>query len=105
MGAPAPLGGIGLGVGGRPRGGASLRREAHSSLAGKMTYNVAIIGGGTMGVGIAYVAALAKGSVIVVEPDDNRAAAMTRTVQDAIASAVARGKLDEAGGRALSARM
>ncbi|MEA3132518.1 MAG: 3-hydroxybutyryl-CoA dehydrogenase [Gammaproteobacteria bacterium] len=70
-----------------------------------MTYRVAVVGGGTMGVGIAYVAALAGGSVIVIEPDDDRAASLTRTLQGAIASAITRGKLDESQGMALCARI
>ena len=70
-----------------------------------MTYRVGIVGGGTMGVGIAYVAALAGGAVVVVEPDDGRAVALNRTVQGAIASAITRGKLDEPRGLALAARI
>ena len=58
-----------------------------------MTTRVAVVGGGTMGVGIAYVSALAGGAVHVVEPDDRRAEAMQRTVQEAVASAVQRGPL------------
>ena len=68
-----------------------------------MTYRVAVVGGGTMGVGIAYVAALAGGTVVVVEPDDSRALALNRTIQSAIASAITRGKLDEPRGVALAA--
>lgn len=70
-----------------------------------MSKPVAIIGGGTMGVGIAYVAALAGGTVRVVEPDDARASAMRRTLREASAKAVARGKLDEAGAAALLGRI
>lgn len=68
-----------------------------------MTYRVAVVGGGTMGVGIAYVAALAGGTVVVVEPDDGRALTLNRTIQSAIASAITRGKLDEPRGLALAA--
>ena len=68
-----------------------------------MTYRVAVVGGGTMGVGIAYAAALAGGTVVVVEPDDGRALTLNRTIQSAIASAITRGKLDEPRGLALAA--
>ena len=68
-----------------------------------MTYRVAVVGGGTMGVGIAYVAALAGGTVVVVEPDDGRALTLNRTIQSAIAAAITRGKLDEPRGLALAA--
>ncbi|MBB4155725.1 3-hydroxybutyryl-CoA dehydrogenase [Sphingomonas jinjuensis] len=54
---------------------------------------VAVIGGGTMGVGIAYVAALAGYGVHVAEPDEARAAAMLRTIEETLDGAVARGKL------------
>jgi 3-hydroxybutyryl-CoA dehydrogenase len=70
-----------------------------------MTNRVAVVGGGTMGVGIAYVAALAGGSTVVIEPDDDRAEALARTIQNAIAGAVTRGKLDEPQGLALAARI
>jgi 3-hydroxybutyryl-CoA dehydrogenase len=58
-----------------------------------------------MGVGIAYVAALAGGNVIVIEPDDGRAETLRRIVQDAVTAAIARGKLDEPRGVALAARI
>lgn len=70
-----------------------------------MTKSVSVIGGGTMGVGIAYVAAMAGGNVTVVEPDDNRAIIMNRTIADAVASAITRGKLDTTRGDALVARI
>ena len=70
-----------------------------------MTNRVAVVGGGTMGVGIAYVAALAGGNTVVIEPDDSRAESLARTIQEAIAGAVTRGKLDEAQGLALAARI
>lgn len=66
---------------------------------------VAVIGGGTMGVGIAYVAAQAGGAVIVVEPDDNRAETMRRTIAVAADGAVKRGKLDRAAADALAAKV
>ena len=67
--------------------------------------SIAVIGGGTMGVGIAYVAALAGMPVAVVEPDNDRAEGMRRTIQDTVASAIGRGKLDQAGGDALARRI
>lgn len=54
---------------------------------------VGVIGGGTMGVGIAYVAALAGYATYVAEPDDARAATMARTIETTFGGAVARGKL------------
>ena len=54
---------------------------------------IGVIGGGTMGVGIAYVAARAGGAVVVVEPDLARAEAMRTTLRDAAAEAVRRGKM------------
>src|ERR1700730_5312807 len=74
-------------------------------MARAMTTRVAVVGGGTMGVGIAYVSALAGGAVHVVEPDDRRAEAMQGTVRGAVASAVQRGKLDGSAGTALSSRI
>lgn len=67
--------------------------------------SVAVIGGGTMGVGIAYVAALAGGSVSVVETDTKRIAAVRRTIAQAVAGAIQRGRLDSVGGRALEGRL
>lgn len=70
-----------------------------------MAERMAVLGGGTMGVGIAYVAAQAGYEVLLVEPDDARVETVRRTVADAVVSAIARGKLDEAGGTALAARI
>ena len=66
---------------------------------------IAVIGGGTMGVGIAYVAALAGMAVAVVEPDAGRAEVMRRTIDEAVTSAIGRGKLDQASGDALAGRI
>jgi 3-hydroxybutyryl-CoA dehydrogenase len=55
---------------------------------------VGVVGGGTMGVGIAYVFAVAGWSTTIVEPDDDRAEAVRRTVTEAAANGAARGKLD-----------
>jgi 3-hydroxybutyryl-CoA dehydrogenase len=70
-----------------------------------MKFDSAVIGGGTMGAGIAYVAAAAGGHVFVVEPDDARAAALDRTIGGAVASAVKRGKMSDDDGAALVARV
>ena len=70
-----------------------------------MTRNVAVVGGGTMGVGIAYVSAMAGGFVTVVEPDDARAATFGRIVDETIQSSIKRGKLDESGGQGLKSRI
>ena len=67
--------------------------------------DIAVIGGGTMGVGIAYVAALAGMAVAVVEPDAGRAEVMRRTIDEAVTSAIGRGKLDQASGDALAGRI
>ena len=70
-----------------------------------MIGRMAVLGGGTMGVGIAYVAAQAGYRVLLVEPDDRRVEALHQTIRDAVASAIGRGKLDAAGGAALIARI
>lgn len=54
---------------------------------------MAVVGGGTMGVGIAYVFAVAGWEVFVVEPDAGRADSLRRTLASAAASGVQRGKL------------
>ena len=58
-----------------------------------------------MGVGIAYVSAMAGGHVTVVEPDDARAATFSKTVAETVQSSIRRGKLDDAGGQALTKRI
>jgi len=55
--------------------------------------SMAVIGGGTMGVGIAYVYAVAGWTVWVVEPDDKRSTVMRQTLKDAAAGGLKRGKL------------
>lgn len=70
-----------------------------------MSDAIGVIGGGTMGVGIAYVAAVAGSDVYVVEPDRARAAIMATTIDTTLAAAVARGKLGEAERAAASARV
>jgi 3-hydroxybutyryl-CoA dehydrogenase len=54
---------------------------------------MAVVGGGTMGVGIAYVYAVAGWTVWVVEPDDKRSTVMRQTLKDADAGGLKRGKL------------
>jgi len=70
-----------------------------------MTTRIAVVGGGTMGVGIAYVSALAGGTVHVVEPDNRRAEAMQRRCRRQSLRAVQRGKLDEPAGAELSSKI
>ena len=54
---------------------------------------VAVVGGGTMGVGIAYVFAAAGWATTVVEPNDERAAVVRATLESVAAQGAARGKL------------
>jgi 3-hydroxybutyryl-CoA dehydrogenase len=54
---------------------------------------MAVVGGGTMGVGIAYVYAVAGWATWVVEPDDGRTAVMRKTLSDAAQGGARRGKL------------
>lgn len=70
-----------------------------------MIRTVAVVGGGTMGTGIAYVASLAGASVAVVEPDAGRSEALMRTVRRTAAKGVERGKLDERRSTALIERI
>ena len=55
--------------------------------------SMAVVGGGTMGVGIAYVYVVAGWTVWVVEPDDKRSTVMQQTLKDAAAGGLKRGKL------------
>ena len=67
------------------------------------TETIGIVGGGTMGVGIVYVFAVAGFPVWLVEPDDARALAAMQTLRAAAASGIRRGKLSEdAGAHALA---
>lgn len=66
---------------------------------------VAVIGGGTMGTGIAYVSAMAGAEVVVVETDDNRARNLFATLEKTAAGGVSRGKLDERQARDLVGRV
>jgi 3-hydroxybutyryl-CoA dehydrogenase len=68
------------------------------------TYS-AVIGAGTMGLGIAYVLAAGGDEVFVVEPDAGRAEAAIGSLTAVADSAVTRGKLDEAAAKALLSRV
>lgn len=61
-----------------------------------MSLRVAVVGGGTMGTGIAYVAAQAGAAVTVVETDERRTATLLSSIRAAAENGVQRGKLDEA---------
>jgi 3-hydroxybutyryl-CoA dehydrogenase len=60
---------------------------------GHSASRMAVVGGGTMGTGIAYVFSMAGWEVTVVEPNTDRVAAMVHELQAAAAGAVQRGKL------------
>jgi 3-hydroxybutyryl-CoA dehydrogenase len=64
-----------------------------------------VVGGGTMGTGIAYVLALAGHTTTIVEPDLARAAETLRALDDAVGTAVARGRLDPVVGEAMLGRV
>ena len=66
---------------------------------------MAVVGGGTMGVGIAYVHAAAGWATWVAEPDDARAQAMQATLARTAQAGVQRGKLSEAEAQALLGRI
>ena len=59
-------------------------------------FAMAVVGAGTMGVGIAYVYAVAGWQVTVVEPDDARSRAVQQTLSDVAQSGAKRGKLNAA---------
>lgn len=65
----------------------------------------AVIGGGTMGLGIAYVMAQAGAEVCVVEPDEGRANQMWKAITDAADGAVRRGKMSAGQANDLTARV
>jgi 3-hydroxybutyryl-CoA dehydrogenase len=65
----------------------------------------AVIGAGTMGLGIAYVLAAAGGTAVLVEPDAERRDAALPALRDVAAGAVKRGKLEEAGAEAILGRL
>lgn len=59
----------------------------------RKSQSMAVIGGGTMGVGIAYVFAVAGWQVYVVEPDDVRTQSMFDTLETTAQGGLKRGKL------------
>jgi 3-hydroxybutyryl-CoA dehydrogenase len=66
---------------------------------------MAVIGGGTMGVGIAYVHAAAGWTTWVVEPDQARTQAMMRTLRDTAQAGVKRLKFSQEQANDLMARV
>ena len=64
---------------------------------------VAVVGGGTMGVGITYVFAAAGWATTFVEPNDERAAVVHATLESVAAQGAARGKLTADQARAIPA--
>lgn len=66
---------------------------------------VGVIGGGTMGLGIAYVHAAAGWATFVAEPDDARAETMMATLGQTARDGVRRGKLDADAARNLLGRI
>ena len=71
-----------------------------SSTRGPST--MAVVGGGTMGVGIVYVFAAAGWQVSVVEPDDVRAQGLQETLAQTALAGVKRGKLSESQAHVIS---
>ena len=63
---------------------------------------IAVVGGGTMGVGIAYVFAAAGFPVTLVEPEDARFDAAQRTLGEVAQAGASRGKLDASGVRRIA---
>jgi 3-hydroxybutyryl-CoA dehydrogenase len=78
-----------------------------NSISAHLPANAAmgVVGGGTMGVGIAYVYAAAGWATFVAEPDDARAAGMAATLAQTAQAGVRRGKLDEGKARDLLDRI
>ncbi|MFP1631964.1 3-hydroxyacyl-CoA dehydrogenase family protein [Zhengella sp. ZM62] len=74
--------------------------------AGNAKKGVGVVGAGTMGVGIAYVFAMAGHPVVVVEPDGRRSVEARATMEQAAGDAVRRGKIsaDDARRRLASIR-
>jgi 3-hydroxybutyryl-CoA dehydrogenase len=65
----------------------------------------AVVGAGTMGLGIAYVLAAAGDTVILVEPDESRRDAAEKTLAEVARDAVSRGKLQRREAEALLSRL
>jgi 3-hydroxybutyryl-CoA dehydrogenase len=83
----------------------TVSADLNAELQMPSTRSIAVIGGGTMGVGIAYVAALAGGSVTIVETDPSRVAAVRQIIAQTARGGIDRGRLDDAGRRALIGRV
>lgn len=77
----------------------------NTKTAGLNNAAMGVVGGGTMGVGIAYVYAAAGWDTFVAEPDAARADAMAATLARTTQAGVRRGKLDEAQAKALLGRI
>ncbi len=60
------------------------------------SHSIGVVGGGAMGVGIAYVFGAAGHQTVVVEPEEQRVEAIRRTFAEVAADGVRRGKLTEA---------
>ncbi len=69
-----------------------MSSTAHSLGTAK---SMAVVGGGTMGVGIVYVFAAAGWHVWVVEPDDVRSQSLQKTLEETASAGLKRGKLTE----------
>ena len=67
--------------------------------------SMAVVGGGTMGVGIAYVYAAAGWITWVAEPDDGRASTMMATLTETAQAGLQRGKLTNTQKQDLLARI
>lgn len=70
-----------------------------------MAKTIAVVGGGTMGIGIAYVFAVSGAATTVVEPDAARMATLRAQVARAAADGVDRGKLSAETAAALDERI
>lgn len=70
-----------------------------------MSGTVGVIGGGTMGIGIAYVFATAGFATTVVEPDAERGGGLRGTLQERARRGVERGRLDPARAEGLDGRL
>ena len=79
----------------RPPEGAQ-HRSPGGGTPGTSPQAMAVVGAGTMGVGIAYVYAAAGWNVTIVEPDDARSRAVQQTLADVAQSGAKRGKLNAA---------
>lgn len=77
----------------------------NTKTAGLQNAAMAVVGGGTMGVGIAYVYAAAGWATFVAEPDDARAQAMSDTLSQTAQAGVRRSKHSDDEARALLGRI